>query len=59
MLQAKQKKGGKREKMEVMRKHMNRAISETMEKDPKVVYIGEDVEHGGELGILVPYLRHF
>lgn len=37
----------KREKREVMRKHMTRVISEVMEKDPKVVYIGEDVEHGG------------
>jgi 2-oxoisovalerate dehydrogenase E1 component len=30
-----------------MRKHMTRVIAEVMEKDPKVVYIGEDVEHGG------------
>ncbi|KAL3765956.1 hypothetical protein ACHAW5_011353 [Stephanodiscus triporus] len=37
----------KREKREVMRKHMTRVIAEVMEKDPKVVYIGEDVEHGG------------
>lgn len=38
---------GKREKREVMRKHMTRVISEVMDNDPKVVYIGEDVEHGG------------
>jgi len=38
---------GKREKREVMRKHMTRVIAEAMDKDPKVVYIGEDVEHGG------------
>ncbi|KAL7547356.1 hypothetical protein ACHAWF_010672 [Thalassiosira exigua] len=38
---------GKRTKKEVMRKHMTRVISEVMEKDEKVVYIGEDVEHGG------------
>jgi pyruvate/2-oxoglutarate/acetoin dehydrogenase E1 component len=37
----------KRDKREVMRKHMTRVIAEVMEKDPKVVYIGEDVEHGG------------
>ena len=37
----------KRNKREVMRKHMTRVIAEVMEKNPKVVYIGEDVEHGG------------
>ena len=36
-----------REKKEVMRKHMTRVISEVMEIDQKIVYIGEDVEHGG------------
>lgn len=35
------------EKKEVMRKHMTRVISEVMEVDSKIVYIGEDVEHGG------------
>eukprot|EP00581_Thalassiosira_minuscula_P020012 CAMPEP_0183715418 /NCGR_PEP_ID=MMETSP0737-20130205/9644_1 /TAXON_ID=385413 /ORGANISM="Thalassiosira miniscula, Strain CCMP1093" /LENGTH=827 /DNA_ID=CAMNT_0025944513 /DNA_START=30 /DNA_END=2513 /DNA_ORIENTATION=- len=45
-LQPKKSKG-KREKREVMRKHMTRVIEEVMENDPKVVYIGEDVEHGG------------
>ena len=38
---------GKRQKRDVMRKHMTRVISETMTKNKKVVYIGEDVEHGG------------
>ncbi|KAL7535778.1 hypothetical protein ACHAXR_008436 [Thalassiosira sp. AJA248-18] len=38
---------GKRVKREVMRKHMTRVVSEVLEKDPDVVYIGEDVEHGG------------
>lgn len=37
----------KRTKRDVMRKHMTRVISETMTNNPKVVYIGEDVEHGG------------
>lgn len=34
-------------KAEVMRKHMNKVIAETLEKYPDCVYIGEDVEHGG------------
>jgi 2-oxoisovalerate dehydrogenase E1 component len=34
-------------KRDVMRKHMTRVIEEVMETNPKVVYIGEDVEHGG------------
>ena len=38
---------GKQKKREVMRKHMTRVISEVMAKDSKIVYIGEDVEHGG------------
>ena len=37
----------KRPKRDVMRKHMTRVISETMTNKEKVVYIGEDVEHGG------------
>jgi 2-oxoisovalerate dehydrogenase E1 component len=32
---------------EVMRKHMNRVIAEVMEQDESVVYLGEDVRHGG------------
>ncbi|KAL9190817.1 hypothetical protein ACHAXT_000523 [Thalassiosira profunda] len=47
LLQPKPEKGAKRAKREVMRKHMTRVISEVMDADPKVVYIGEDVEHGG------------
>lgn len=37
----------KKGKREVMRKQMTRVFEEIMEKDEKVVYIGEDVEHGG------------
>ena len=37
----------KRPKRDVMRKHMTRVLSETMTNNKKVVYIGEDVEHGG------------
>ena len=36
----------KSKKRDVMRKHMTRVIEEVM-ANPKVVYIGEDVEHGG------------
>jgi pyruvate/2-oxoglutarate/acetoin dehydrogenase E1 component/TPP-dependent pyruvate/acetoin dehydrogenase alpha subunit len=36
-----------REKPQVMRKHMTRVIEEVMEKDKSIVYMGEDVEHGG------------
>ena len=32
---------------DVMRKHMNRVIEEAINNDPSVVYIGEDVQHGG------------
>jgi len=32
---------------EVMRKHMTRVIEEVMREDDSVVYIGEDVRHGG------------
>lgn len=34
-------------KREVMRKHMTRVIGEVLADNPDVVYIGEDVEHGG------------
>jgi 2-oxoisovalerate dehydrogenase E1 component len=34
-------------KREVMRKHMTRVIEEVMERDDSVVYLGEDVKHGG------------
>jgi hypothetical protein len=30
-----------------MRKHMTRAFDEVLGADPAVVYVGEDVEHGG------------
>lgn len=32
---------------EPMRKHMTRVFDEILEKDKSVVYLGEDVEHGG------------
>lgn len=35
------------EKIDIMRKHMTRVIGETLEQHPDVVYIGEDVQHGG------------
>jgi pyruvate/2-oxoglutarate/acetoin dehydrogenase E1 component/TPP-dependent pyruvate/acetoin dehydrogenase alpha subunit len=34
-------------KKEVMRKQMTRVIEEVMERDDSVVYLGEDVKHGG------------
>lgn len=34
-------------KRDVMRKHMTRVVSEALTNNPRVVYIGEDVEHGG------------
>lgn len=36
-----------REKRDVMRKQMTRCIGEAMESNVNVVYIGEDVKHGG------------
>jgi TPP-dependent pyruvate/acetoin dehydrogenase alpha subunit/pyruvate/2-oxoglutarate/acetoin dehydrogenase E1 component len=35
------------EKPQVMRKHMTRVLEELLEKDPSVVYLGEDVRQGG------------
>jgi TPP-dependent pyruvate/acetoin dehydrogenase alpha subunit/pyruvate/2-oxoglutarate/acetoin dehydrogenase E1 component len=35
------------EKPQVMRKQMTRAIEEALDADPMVVYLGEDVRHGG------------
>ena len=32
---------------DVMRKSMNKAIAEALDAHPKMVYIGEDVQHGG------------
>jgi TPP-dependent pyruvate/acetoin dehydrogenase alpha subunit/pyruvate/2-oxoglutarate/acetoin dehydrogenase E1 component len=37
----------KRRKREVVRKHTTRVIDECLANNPDVVYIGEDVEHGG------------
>ena len=34
-------------KLDVMRKHMNSVISESMQNDETLVYLGEDVTHGG------------
>lgn len=34
-------------KPEVMRKHMTRVLEESLTNDSSVVYLGEDVEHGG------------
>ena len=34
-------------KTDVMRKHMNRVIAESMQNDKSVMYLGEDVVHGG------------
>jgi 2-oxoisovalerate dehydrogenase E1 component len=34
-------------KRDVMRKHMNRVIAESMQHNESVVYLGEDVIHGG------------
>ena len=34
-------------KKEVMRKHMTRVIDECLDRYPEVVYLGEDVAHGG------------
>lgn len=34
-------------KKEVMRKHMTRVLDESLARNGKVIYLGEDVEHGG------------
>lgn len=34
-------------KPQVMRKHMNQCFHEMMEKDSSIIYLGEDVRHGG------------
>lgn len=39
--------GGKPPKREIMRKHMTRVVDEVLASDKRVVYVGEDVEHGG------------
>ena len=35
------------EKPQVMRKHMTRVLAELMQQDDTIVYLGEDVQHGG------------
>lgn len=35
------------ETVEVMRKHMTQALDEALQAYPELVYLGEDVEHGG------------
>mmetsp|Transcript_26611 Transcript_26611/g.38558 ORF Transcript_26611/g.38558 Transcript_26611/m.38558 type:complete len:709 (-) Transcript_26611:1093-3219(-) len=37
----------KKEKKDVMRKHMTEVLKETLNKYPNTVYLGEDVQHGG------------
>ncbi|GMH98602.1 hypothetical protein TrVE_jg11933 [Triparma verrucosa] len=32
---------------DIMRKNMNKGLAEQLETNPRVVYLGEDVEHGG------------
>jgi TPP-dependent pyruvate/acetoin dehydrogenase alpha subunit len=44
---ASKEKSPRKAKPEVMRKHMTRVLEESLENDPTVVYLGEDVEHGG------------
>jgi pyruvate/2-oxoglutarate/acetoin dehydrogenase E1 component/TPP-dependent pyruvate/acetoin dehydrogenase alpha subunit len=36
-----------KEKPQVMRKHMTSVVEEVLTNNPKVVYLGEDVDHGG------------
>ena len=43
----KKKKKTKKMKKAVMRKHMTSVFGEALKADERVVYIGEDVEHGG------------
>lgn len=38
---------GKEENNQVMRKHMTRLYHELLEENPTMVYVGEDVRHGG------------
>ena len=40
-------KEDKSQRPQVMRKHMTAVLDEALADDPRVVYIGEDVEHGG------------
>jgi pyruvate/2-oxoglutarate/acetoin dehydrogenase E1 component/TPP-dependent pyruvate/acetoin dehydrogenase alpha subunit len=47
------------QKPDVMRKHMNRVIAESMEKDKCVAYLGEDVIHGGYYAVTEGIAAHF
>ena len=42
-----EEKPGGQGKKEVMRKHMTRVLDECLGRDENVIYLGEDVEHGG------------
>eukprot|EP00941_MAST-03F_sp_MAST-3F-sp1_P001865 g1865.t1 len=44
---SKKAKKATKKKSDVMRKWMNRVIDESLSEYPEMVYIGEDVEHGG------------
>ena len=46
-------------KPDVMRKHMNRVILESMENDESVVYLGEDVIHGGYYAVTEGVAKQF
>jgi 2-oxoisovalerate dehydrogenase E1 component len=46
-------------KTEVMRKLMTRVLAETFESDPSVVYMGEDVQHGGYYVVTEGLTRRF
>lgn len=41
------KKKKQKSRPQVMRKHMNKVLNDIMEEDTSVVYLGEDVRHGG------------
>jgi pyruvate/2-oxoglutarate/acetoin dehydrogenase E1 component/TPP-dependent pyruvate/acetoin dehydrogenase alpha subunit len=47
------------QKPDVMRKHMNRVIAESMAKDESVVYLGEDVIHGGYYAVTEGIAQQF
>lgn len=38
---------GSKKKTDVMRKHMTATLDQELARDPSLVYLGEDVEHGG------------
>lgn len=53
------KNPGTVEKPQVMRKHITRMIEEAMEADSTVVYLGEDVRHGGYYLVTEGLVRKF